>query len=116
VVGNPPYDLFIFATPGQYHGDFVGRSWEVHLKQFSGTSLFDTSLLNSYDDSSQASNYFINVNNFPWVLNIADEWAHPLEGVDINLSYPEFSDWVLSSGVQKTDWYKLEQADQSKVF
>lgn len=116
VVGNPPYDLFIFATPGQYHGDFVGRSWEVHLKQFSGTSLFDTSLLNSYDDSSQASNYFINGNNFPWALNIADEWAHPLEGVDINLSYPEFSDWILSNGVQKTDWYKLEQADQSKVF
>ena len=41
VIGNPPYDPFIFATPDTWHGNISGRSWEVHLKQFSGTSLFD---------------------------------------------------------------------------
>ena len=116
VIGNPPYDPFIFASPGKHHGDHWGRSWEVHLKKFSGTSLFDSNLFNTSDDNSQSPNYFVNDNNFPWVLNITDDWAHPLEGIDINQSYPDFSDWVLSSGAQRTDWYKLEHAVQHKIF
>jgi LruC domain-containing protein len=116
VIGNPPYDPFIFASPGKHHGDFTGRGWEVHLKNFGGTSLFDNSLLGTYDDNSNFANKYVNNNNFPWVLNITDDWAHPLEGIDITKSYPDFSDWVLSNGNQKTNWYMRERASLQKIY
>ena len=115
-LGLPPYDPFIFATPGKPHGDFSGRQWEVHLKQFSGTSLFNADWFGMYDDSSNIVNSFVNENNMPWALNISDSLAHPLEGKDIQTAYPNFADWAKSNGAQHTDWYERINAVVENIF
>ncbi|MCL2915540.1 LruC domain-containing protein [Shewanella corallii] len=115
-LGLPPYDPFIFATVGKYHGNFSGRQWEVHLKEFSGTSLFNVGWMGLHDDNSNAINSFVNDNNMPWAMNLADGFAHPVERVDIQQAYPDFRTWVLSSGGEKTDWYERRKAVLEKIF
>ncbi|CAH7284990.1 conserved exported hypothetical protein [Vibrio chagasii] len=109
-IGYPPYDSFIFGADGTYHGDFVatppGMTWQTHLKEFSGTSDMNDTLFNSHDDSSSGSESFKTSNNMPWVINIRDEWDHPVELVDISDAYTSFPTWVTSSGETDGEWYK----------
>lgn len=115
-LGAAPYDPYIFGVEGKYHGRWGGRSWEVHLKQFSGTDVFDTSLLNIEADSSRNNNYFINENAFPWALNLPNGWDHPLETVDIVRAYPLFSDWVLSNGERSEQWFLRMHSDAQFLY
>ncbi|CAH7141608.1 LruC domain-containing protein [Vibrio chagasii] len=111
-----PYDPFIFATPGYYHGDNLpmhpGRSWEVHLPDQAPTEAFDTvNLFDSgigVDDSDPATGkYFKTAENHPWALIITstEEWEWPQEYVDIVTAYPEFKQWAESGGDNKQTWY-----------
>ncbi len=119
VLGDAPYDHFIFASEGHYHGDFAatppGRTWETHLKEFGGTDYFDNSLLNTYEDSSSGSNTFVTSNDFPWTILLSDTWIHPLEREDISDAYPDFPSWVENSGTTHLDWYTVEKADPTKI-
>ena len=115
-IGSAPYDPYIFAIDGKYHGIYGGRGWEVHLKQFSGSDLFSTGFMGVADDDSTIQNSFVNSNNFPWVLNIPDSWDHPQENVDILNAYPKFSTWVLSSGEEETDWYLRSKSNSVKLY
>ncbi len=119
-VGQAPYDPFIFAVDSYYHGDIFsvapGRQWEVHLKQFSGTSSFNSGFFSMADDASNGSNSFVTSNNMPWVLNITDNWDHPAEYQDISHAYPDFAKWVESGGFSYTDWYLRSNADTSKLY
>lgn len=118
-IGQPPYDPFIFAAAGTYHGEYgvihPGRTWESHLKQFSGTSVFDAGLLNAGADKSDGSNYFITANAFPWVINLTDSWVHPREGTDISRAYKKFRTWVTSAGANDVDWHILNNAELNKI-
>lgn len=114
--GTPPFDPFIFASEGMPHGQFTGRGWEVHLKQFDGTSLFETSLLGQLDDASNNSNSFVNGNNFPWAMNLSDNWVQPVESTDITRAYPNFASWVQSDGKSSTDWYQRIKANVQHLF
>ncbi|MGF1766883.1 LruC domain-containing protein [Enterovibrio makurazakiensis] len=118
VVGYPPYDPFIFASTGIYHGDFAafppGISWQLHLKQFDGTSDINNAFFNIHDDNSGGSESFLTENNMPWSINIRDEWSHPLENTDISHAFTTFADWVTSSGETNTAWY--EAATSNKVI
>ncbi|MEZ9579203.1 MULTISPECIES: LruC domain-containing protein [unclassified Vibrio] len=109
-IGYPPYDSFIFAAEDMYHGDFVGTppgmTWQTHLKAFSGTSDMNNALFNSHDDRSSGSESFKTSNNMPWVINIRDEWDHPVEYIDISEAYTSFPTWVTSSGETDGEWYK----------
>jgi LruC domain-containing protein len=113
-LGRPPYNPFVFASTGYNHGDFVatapGRAWETHLKDETYTQQFNTSLLGLEDDISGYYLKWISANNFPWVLNIAAPLEHPLERVDISLAYPQFSNWVLTSGDSDAKWYETANA------
>ncbi len=111
-----PYDPFIFATPGYYHGDNLpmhpGRSWEVHLPDQAPTEAFDTvNLFDSgigVDDSDPATGkYFKTAENHPWALIITstEEWEWPQEYVDIVTAYPEFKQWAESGGDNNQTWY-----------
>ncbi|MGF1712160.1 LruC domain-containing protein [Vibrio kagoshimensis] len=121
-----PYDPFIFATPGHYHGPNLplhpGRSWEVHLSDHSPTEAFDSAnLFNTglgVDDSRPAEGkYFKTVENHPWALLITspDEWEWPLERVNIVTAYPDFASYAESEGQQSTDWYKVPAANQCYI-
>lgn len=112
----PPFDPYIYALDGQYHGPYGTRSWEAHLKQFSGSELFNSSLLGQVHDASSPPNFYINANQFPWALNITSDWKHPKESTDIRIAYPQFSDWVTSSGETQRSWHLTENADISKLY
>ncbi len=122
VVGQPPYDPFIFAVERTYHGSSFfgvrpGRQWELHQKHFPGTSLFNTDYYNLEADISNDSVFdYINANNMPWVINITDTFSHPAEQQDISEVYPEFSQWVDAGGFAFTDWYLRSKADTSKLY
>ena len=118
-----PYDPFIFATPGYYHGDNLpmhpGRSWEVHLSDQAPTEAFDTvNLFDSgigVDDSDPATGkYFKTAENHPWALIITstEEWEWPQEYVDIVTAYPEFKQWAESGGDNNQTWYTSSADNQ----
>lgn len=116
LIGYPPYDSFIFAAENTYHGDFFtsfpGMQWQTHFKQFPGTSNMDSSLLNQHDDHSGGGLCFLTENNMPWVINIRDDWQHPVEYMDISKAYTNFPTWVESNGDTDGEWYKSPEADR----
>lgn len=121
VVGLPPYDPFIFGVKDTYHGNAFpappGRSWELHLKQFAGTNLFDNSYFNMVDDNSDGvNNNFVTSANMPWVINITSSFDHVSEYIDISHAYPLFPQWVNSGGFQYTDWHETSNADVTKLY
>ncbi|WP_367989803.1 LruC domain-containing protein [Vibrio sp. NTOU-M3] len=118
-----PYDPFIFATPGYYHGEGLpfqpGRSWEVHLADHAPTEKFDSdNLLGLGEDSSNAvtGRYFKTNTNLPFALMVTDEWKWPLEKVDLVNAYPDFAAYAESGGQQKQNWYLLQNAVTSRIY
>lgn len=118
-LSDMPYDPFIFATPGYYHGsgiiDQPGRSWEVHLPDQAPTEKFDSDNLFQNigaDASDPASDvYFKTSNNLPWALLIYDEnWIWPSERVDILNAYPDFQFYTESGGNTNTNWFQSQFA------
>ncbi|MBY6186654.1 LruC domain-containing protein [Marinobacter hydrocarbonoclasticus] len=120
-IGDAPFDPFIFATEGEFHGNLgydtaPGRRWELHLKTFCGTSEFDSALLGMSDDNSSGNQCYLNNNNVPWAINIADSWSHPKEYKDILSVYGLLRNWVDSSGYEYNEWYKRKNADANKLY
>lgn len=66
--------------------------------------------------ASDGQNHFVTQNNFPWVINIPGSWQHPLETVDILRAYPQFRNWVESSGTSNSDWYTHDNAVQEHLY
>lgn len=117
-----PYDPFLFATPGYYHGPSFaqapGRSYEVHLADQAPTESFDTNFFTLAQDTSDPSSdrYFKTINNMPWALLIYDEWQWPRERVDLTTAYPYFADYTTSGGISNTDWYDNSNAVDNKYY
>ncbi len=109
-VGSAPYNPFIYVADR-------GRGFEIHLPDQPPTALVRTSLLGSSDDGSNPKlgrYYKTKANALPWALNTPVTWPQPYEKVTINTAYASFVDWVKSSGVQATDWFK--KPELSAVF
>ncbi|MEL6091183.1 LruC domain-containing protein [Plesiomonas shigelloides] len=119
---SAPFDPFIFATPGIYHGENIGfqpgMKWQVHLPQFAGTEVFDTTLYGRLDDNSAlfSTSKFIDSRGFPWAMNFIDGWSQSAERIDITQSYPAFPSWIQSSGLKDTDWYHLLRAIVDRLY
>ncbi|NRB39060.1 MAG: LruC domain-containing protein [Pseudomonadales bacterium] len=122
-----PYDPFIFARPGSYHGDTVsaiignhpGRAFEVHLKNHAPTDTFNTLLFGKIDDASSAGSllYFLTTNGMPWALELPMNWQHPKEGRSILETYPQFSGFAGdSSGQTNPNWYLNDNANTENIF
>ncbi|WP_394239694.1 LruC domain-containing protein [Vibrio astriarenae] len=118
-----PYDPFIFATPGYYHGDALplhpGRSWEVHLPDVKPTEKFNKEAmwkLGSDDSSDDAKKYFKTHNNLPWALLIPEEWYWPLERKDPLSAYPKFAEYAVSGGTRSKNWFKHEHAVSNYIY
>jgi LruC domain-containing protein len=99
-LGYVPYNPFIFVN-----GD---RAREVHLADFTPTSLANTSLLGSLADSSRPAEgrFYKSGNNMPWAINIALPFEYPQESRPINEAHTKFSTWAQSGGMTYKDWYK----------
>ena len=99
VLGNAPYNPFIFA-------DGI-RGREIHLPDQAPTNLADMSLLGTgSDDSNPATGrYYRLKNNMPWAISFADHYDYPTEKTDIINAYLHFADWAMSNGTLYKDWY-----------
>lgn len=119
---DPPYDPFIFATAGLYYGesfsDHPGRGLEIHLVDNAPTEKFNTDYYGLADDTSDPDNnrYFRNINNLPWALEITDSWEWPSERKTLLQAYPHFQTFVESNGVEKGNWFELNQAVPLHLF
>ncbi len=94
------YNPFIFTNKT--------RSTEIHLPDYAPTSLANTSLFNTGEDTSSisAKRYYKTSNNLPWAINIHDSYNYPVEKVAIVNAFSHFAAWAQSGGTLFTDWYK----------
>lgn len=116
----PVLDPFLFATPGYYRDvanlGSPGRGLEIHLKNQEPTEAFDWTLLGLGDDASLGDYYFQTNQGMPWALEISQDWAHPLSGVDLIEAYPQFVPFVQSQGAMEADWYSQDKAVNANTF
>ena len=119
---SAPYDPFIFATEGLYHGDLFathpGRSLEIHLVDKQPTAHFNSDFYGLADDTSDPSTgrYFRNANNLPWVLEVTNQWQWPSERTPLLNAYPAFQSFVESLGQEDQQWFGPEQAKSQHLF
>ena len=119
---SAPYDPFIFATEGLYHGDLFtshpGRSLEIHLVDKKPTNKFNPEFYGLADDTSDPSvgRYFRNANNLPWALEISEDWEWPSERKPLLLAYPDFKSFVESNGNAYKRWFERTQAILDHLF
>lgn len=117
-----PYDPFIFATEGLYHGEVFeqhpGRGLEIHLVDKAPTEKFNTNFYGLADDTSDpiTGRYFRNDNNLPWALEVSEQWQWPSERVPLLNAYPAFKTFVESDGEQDKQWFKQDQAKPEYLF
>lgn len=99
----PPYNPFVVIRAD------VGRSKEVHLTNYSPTSLIDTELLGTANDLSNPTYgiYYVSNNNFPFAINLYRDktFVGAPEGRRIDQAFPKFTNWVSSFGKEDVDWY-----------
>jgi len=121
-----PFNPFIFATPGTWHGAILpnnpGRELEIHLKNRQPTSKANIAWLALADDASDpdTSLYYQTTTGLPWALAISpgsgNDWKHPLERVDFLQAYPKFEDFVSSNGANYANWYEAVHANSIRLY
>ena len=82
------------------------RGKEIHLKGYTCTNLADKSLFNSLDDGSTNELTYQSSEGFPWALNLPGSFTYPLEGKELSKTYPNFKEWVESTGFNAQDWFE----------
>lgn len=118
----PPYDPFMFATPGAPRGDnFLqapGRGLEIHLQGQGVTEAFDDTLWNTADDASDPDNdkWFVTEQGMPWAFELQTQWKYPVEFVDVIWAYPGFVSFVESGGTENLDWYSPLKAWEPNIY
>lgn len=102
----PPYNPFIISEFDKSRGK------EVHLPKFLPTDKADKSLFGTGNDGSKPLEGLYYVNNrlekqYPFALNMPSVMDMPVpnEGVNIDITYPDFRGWVESNGKNNKDWY-----------
>lgn len=133
-----PFDPFLFATPGYYHGELFygyagavdygapGRDYEIHLKNQAPTHLFQSAFMTSsfyqsYAGTVDASNpssdlYYLTNGGLPWAIEITNRWDYPREFQDLLLAYPKFQNFVETNGASSTNWFANSERDDLYIF
>jgi len=111
-VGIPPYNSFLLVN------GIRGR--EVHLAGKGPTDLADVNLFNTLSDATNpGANYYYKTNNgLPWAIHLSNTFSYPLEREPIDDAYLNFSQWAVSGGSAKTDWFQDLQGyrDNNKLY
>lgn len=96
------------------------RDNEIHLSDYKPTSLGKVSF-GIHDDATDGINTFYKTNEgHAWGLDIprtnAEQagWIYPIENIEINQAYPQYTEWVESNGTKNQTWY--EYPDKEKVY
>ncbi len=84
------------------------RGHEVHLPDYTPTTLVDPSWFGQAQDNSipLQGKYYKTEGNLPWAINIYENFAYPKEMVDIVNAYNHFVEWAVSGGTAYPDWYQ----------
>jgi LruC domain-containing protein len=87
------------------------RTLEIHMPGYAPTDWFNFARFGTADDTSDVSQerYFRSTTNLPWGLKISDDWSYPREYIDVLWAYPDYEQWVESSGGLATAWYKTSE-------
>ncbi len=98
-------DFFIYRT------NYRGR--EIHFADYAPTDLFDDTQFGKLADTSnpQEGRYFRSATNLPWALKIPTQWRYPREYIDVLWAYPDYEEWVESSGTEATEWFNSSDRD-----
>lgn len=102
-------DFFIFRSNKRGH--------EIHFAGYGPTDLADPWLFGTHADNSDANtgSYYKSDQNLPWGLKLNSNWDYPREYIDVLWAYPNYQDWVESSGATAQDWY-LETERQTHIY
>lgn len=103
-MGDAPFDPYLFVR---------NTSKEIHLI---GLPLAASRTQNGFDASNNQSSgntTFVDENGFPFAMMLTSEWQPPKESRSMEVSYPDFPNYVESRGVEKKDWYL--RPDSTKV-
>lgn len=98
-LNHSDFDFFIFRSNK--------RSHEIHFAGYGPTDLFAAWRFGKAADTSdpETGRYFKSAGNLPWGLKINSAWNHPREYIDVLWAYPQYEQWVESSGTSSIEWY-----------
>ncbi len=106
-----------FGTKNPFMFINLDRGREVHLSNRPPTSLANTDLFGTGDDTSdpETGRYYRSSNNLPWGLDIIHDFVYPKEKVAIIQGYNKFANWAESGGETYKDWYKDQAGYRNNV-
>ncbi|CAN0585270.1 unnamed protein product, partial [Laminaria digitata] len=97
VIGEAPYDVFLFRVGNPGH--------EIHRPEYSGTSRMDQTLFGTNDDGSTPGRWFTDTSGLPSMLLVPDATAYPKEATSIRALFPDIAGFAASAGANNADFY-----------
>lgn len=93
-----PFDPYLYVYDTEYEVHLMGKSPVLRYSRNTQNNL----------------TAFKDENNYPFALVIPDDFAPPLAAIDMGLAYPDYLEYVLSGGTQKTDWFRRPVVERVK--
>lgn len=100
-------DVFIMPRDASKTDVEAQRGTEIHVADAGYTSKMNTSLFKTGNDASEfPSRCFRASNGYVWAIYLpVNSFYYPLETVNLNVAYPQFSNWIETSGKDYQNWY-----------
>jgi len=67
----------------------------------------------SWLPSESGPGAYLDGNGMPWAMELPTDWRFPVEYIHVQWGYPQFMDWVASSGLENPDWYQATADDDT---
>ncbi|HSG61991.1 MAG TPA: LruC domain-containing protein [Pseudomonadales bacterium] len=103
-ISPAPFDPYLFVRNTNYEIHTIGQTLATQR-----TSMGYSASGNSGNNQTT----FVDGNGFPFAMMLAKPWQPPIEGWSMEVAYPDFVNYVQTSGGQKKDWYL--RPDTAKV-
>jgi LruC domain-containing protein len=93
-----PFDPYLYVH---------NTGYEIHLPG-------KTAVLGASRNTRDGLTSFSDPAGYPFALIIPESWEVPVEYIDLGIAYPEFLDYVQSTGSQGVGWYGRPAAQRTK--
>jgi LruC domain-containing protein len=93
-----PFDPYLYVH---------NTGYEIHLPG-------KTAVLGGSRNTRDGLTSFSDPAGYPFALIIPESWEVPVEYIDLGIAYPEFLDYVQSTGSQGVGWYDRPAAQRTK--